>query len=469
MSASNGRPTLNVNAADSDGRRLLRTVISDTCRKTSDCGAVEMLGSGDSSEDGPAPGWYTATMVRWNNISDTVGSSSSDGKNVCVHGKPAGPWCRGLVWGIYLDGGQAGVTNFGNIIGATLHGAILDNAGGNNTHVNNIFLGDAESPILMDFGAPGAGAPRSVAGSIVSRNIFAFSNPRANMMAAQTQPFDPELKPNGSDYNLYWSDVVDAAAAKAFPGGKTLSEWSGKSKADAGPVTCANMAGVSGDMIVSSECSWGFDRNQTTGQFVARKDRASWNDSYIISLDCEGNWGNCDAGTPNTRICMNHYNGDWAPIVPGKYPGQVQNSAWNFSAGAIRNQPNGHCVEVCERGGSVGGCDGKESSIVQLRPCTGSPKQTWTYEPSDGTFRSKLGTDKAPLCLANPTRPPPDTFDRHSIIADPLFRDAAAGDFTLHPDSPAIKELGFEPIPPIEAPTARCGGNGPSCLPFAVF
>ena len=29
-----------MNVADSDGRLLLRTVISDTCRKTSDCGAV---------------------------------------------------------------------------------------------------------------------------------------------------------------------------------------------------------------------------------------------------------------------------------------------------------------------------------------------------------------------------------------------------------------------------------------------
>ena len=30
--------------------------------------------------------------------------------HVCVHGAPAGPWCRGLVWGVYLDGGQSGVT-----------------------------------------------------------------------------------------------------------------------------------------------------------------------------------------------------------------------------------------------------------------------------------------------------------------------------------------------------------------------
>ena len=52
------------------------------------------------------------------------------------------------MWGVYLDGGQSGVTCYGNIIGATLHGAIFDNAGGNNTHVNNIFLGGRVLPTL---------------------------------------------------------------------------------------------------------------------------------------------------------------------------------------------------------------------------------------------------------------------------------------------------------------------------------
>ena len=87
--------------ADNSRFNLLEfNIITDTCRKTSDCGAIEMLGSGDSNQDGPPPGWNTANTVRWNNVSNTQGSSSSDGKTVCVHGIPAGPWCRRLIWGV---------------------------------------------------------------------------------------------------------------------------------------------------------------------------------------------------------------------------------------------------------------------------------------------------------------------------------------------------------------------------------
>ena len=37
-------------------------------------------------------------------------------------------------------------------------------------------------------------------------------------------------------------------------------------------------------------------------------------------------------------------------------------------------------------------------------------------------------------------------FDRHSLIADPMFTDSSNGDYSLRPDSPAWK-LGFNPIP----------------------
>ena len=217
-------------------------ILHDTCRTTTDTGAIEMLGSGDPAFDGEDQGWFTNTTVRYNNISRTVGSSSSDGEHVCVHGQPDGPWCRRLVWGFYLDGGQSGVNVYGNIIGASLHGAIFDNAGGNNTHENNIFLGESGpniAGVLVDFGSPGQSKSHPVdteiSGSIVKRNIFYSRDIGTKMLAAQVSPFAPELKPNGSDFNLFFNPFHDLSSANVFPGESNLSSWQGRSGPSAAP------------------------------------------------------------------------------------------------------------------------------------------------------------------------------------------------------------------------------------------
>ena len=44
--------------------------------------------------------------------------------------------------------------------------------------------------------------------------------------------------------------------------------------------------------------------------------------------------------------------------------------------------------------------------------------------------------------------------DQHSKVADPMFADAAHGDYSLKQGSPALA-LGFRPIPPIRAPSLR--------------
>lgn len=346
------------------------------------------------------------------------------------------------------------------MIDASLHGAVFDNAGGNNTQVNNIFLGgSAVSPILMDFGAPGQGAPRSIAGNVVQRNIFAWwGGGTRQMLASQTGWSSEFLKPNGSDLNLYWSPD-DAAAGARFPGGLTLPQWQGEAPDDKGVVLCGSLPGAESSLVVSSNCSFGWIHNATD-----RKWRSTGNHSLVLNVDCEGAWPNCATGsTERTHICADVLRAPWTPHPA---PPAVDNQAWslNQTSGEMVADASGKCMEVCTRGGTVGGCDGKDGSIAQLAPCTGTAKQRWAHDARTGVIRS---TTSPSLCLTPPARPPPDAFDRRSIIADPLFVDAPNGNFDLQPDSPVIKQLGWVPIPPITAPTSRCGTNeesAPECL-----
>lgn len=200
-----------------------------------------MLGSGNANNVGgadPFP-WFLNNTIRFNNISHTVGASSDSNKTVCVHGK-GGTDCRDIVWGVYLDGAAAGIDVVGNIIGSTLHGAVFDNAGGNNTQTNNIFLADSDSLAMMDFGAQGGnnnplpdGKPSSteIAGNTVQRNIFYWTGNITHVLASQDPWGDGFLKPHrgkGCDHNLYYNPHLGAegtAAARVFPGDSNLSVW----------------------------------------------------------------------------------------------------------------------------------------------------------------------------------------------------------------------------------------------------
>jgi hypothetical protein len=59
----------------SRGNIIEFNIISDTNKLTTDSGAIEMLGSGDPN----LINWWNNNTIRYNNISHTVGSSSSDG------------------------------------------------------------------------------------------------------------------------------------------------------------------------------------------------------------------------------------------------------------------------------------------------------------------------------------------------------------------------------------------------------
>ena len=59
---------------------------------------------------------------------------------------------------------------------------------------------------MMDFGSPGQGAGRAVAGNVVRRNVFYWTGENAHQVYASMTGWTPGfLKVNGSDYNLFWT------------------------------------------------------------------------------------------------------------------------------------------------------------------------------------------------------------------------------------------------------------------------
>jgi hypothetical protein len=201
-------------------------LLSNTNRLSTDTGAFEALGSGNPN-DAPVP-WNTNTTFRFNNITATWGCSIARDKQVSVHGdKPGG---RGLVWGVYLDGGQAGFTIHGNIIGGSLDGSVFDNAGGNNVQTNNVFVGEPISQHLLQIGADPRknkpNPPRSVFGNVVRSNIF-VARSNATQMIGSVDPFTPfMLKANssGSDTNLFWSTAPGPLVFRSSPH-YNMSQW----------------------------------------------------------------------------------------------------------------------------------------------------------------------------------------------------------------------------------------------------
>jgi len=355
----------------------------------------------------------------------------------------------------------------GNVIGASLQGAIFDNAGGNNTQTNNLFLGERDSVALMDFGSNDWPGPSLVSGNIVRRNIFVSRSASTSMLRSMTSWTGNFLKPGGSDFNIFWRPGVSSSefeVSKVFPGGLNWNEWRASENVT-GPITCAD--GPAGSLIVQSRPQFRWRHNSTDNRFYSA---GEVDGVYVLNIDCKGDWSHCaEGGTETTALCL----GRAGPWQPTPTPPAVDNQGWMLlpvgSSGAVQLQQvtNKRCLEVCYRGGAVGGCDGAVGSIVQLAPCSdASPWQQWMFDPLNGTLA--LAGVASPLFLSPPPRPPSIENDLHSIVVDPLFVDPEAGDFRLKPESPALA-LGFESIPSIEAPTARCNGRAvDACLQFVI-
>ena len=201
-------------------------VVDLACSETTDVGAFELLGS----QDPALVDFDLRNVIRYNKVSRTLGSSSSDGAHVCRgEAYDARRGCRGLAWSIYLDGAYSGAHVHGNVLDGSSKGAIIINGGGNVTFENNVVLNPKTSAVeLSTCWAPNDPRRARWPGNRFERNIFALDAPTATAYALPGPPNTAECTfiPGrlSSDGNLF-SGGPDLATRPLFPSNGTLAEW----------------------------------------------------------------------------------------------------------------------------------------------------------------------------------------------------------------------------------------------------
>lgn len=202
-------------------------VISNTNLETDDTGAIVVYIEQISGLRLNQTYVDMSVMIRYNNISNSLDASSKDGKFVCVHGHSPDPAsCRNHSWSIYLDGAASGVTMFGNILDASLQGAVYLHQGGNNNMTNNVLVNGDTYQVLF-------GSQIDNYGHTVERNIFAFNSARGIILGTLdgNAAWEPVIVEN-MDRNLFWCsdphiDIVNGSVTQhLFPvGGGGLKQW----------------------------------------------------------------------------------------------------------------------------------------------------------------------------------------------------------------------------------------------------
>jgi hypothetical protein len=412
--------------------------------ETADCGAIYSW-QVDWSKRG--------TEIRYNDI---VGFGQEGGKWVSPH----------MNWGVYLDDGTCGVHVYGNVIARTILGGVHYHGGRDNVVENNILIDGRDSqvqysgyvkgghpvPMMTDTWNKFSGTAAylkypgyeeltksledawQMAGNKFLRNIVCYSEPTARLYAHGNLPFDK----TDSDYNLVWHD-----GAPILTGVTRL-------KSVTGPNLVANPGfEESEDGQLPTGWQWQVKPNDSEAKLDPEVHLAG---KQSLRLDGRGTTTDSSGQT----LCVNFVSAEM-PLKPGR--------TYQLTASVRAEKPTTCAVmpQAYDPGkffwakhtGATAGPEWKQVQCTFRFPAEGD--SDWREGMESIRIRIDLSQGTGTIWVDEVTVQEAEVMseweawqalglDTHSVIADPLFVDRAAGDYRLKPDSPAFK-LGFKPIP----------------------
>lgn len=403
------------------------------------------------------------SVIRYNYFHDSLGLGRKDGKWVSPF----------FAWGIYLDDNTGGVDVIGNIVARCSQAGIHLHNGRDNLIQNNVFVDNGQCqvqysgwtstsrmwqehlPSMIKGYESIADQPawqnmRNIkthprdavlpdglimSGNTLVQNIFYYRDPGAELYQFTNVPFSA----NRTDYNLVWHFGLPVGTGqfcsdKALSGNLLKNPGFEQGSAGSIPGGWQWQARPSTQCVAGSVGDIAAEGRQSLRLQAVKVPDAQTNPPWpvIVSDEVPAQTGHAyrlsariRADKPGTRVELSIQS-----YVANAY-------FWNRSAAVLAGPEWKQCELLCRL--PAKGQRGYSDLMKAIRArcdLPGGQGTIWIDDvclvemesPDDWTSLQKLG------------------FDRHSLIADPLFVAPEQDDWRLKPQSPAFS-LGFRPIP----------------------